>query len=366
VDVRRVPVPLDARTPTRVSASVDAERCLDVFIAPSDEVSALDVVVFDEDGRIVGRTENVGRERSVVVCSPTPASITLELRPHSGIGLAVVMMSRSREGSEHEIDAAVQRLELFATGTVAEERARRATALGRDGYEPGRLVASGNLPLGSRSSFTLDAPKGCVRLDWVSGAPLRGVDTWVYAADGSLVAAAQGPAPRLFRCGEAAKLRLDAEALSRPGPFAVELRAERGTPPLLDKHPLAASRLLSRMLERGVIANARRVGAVYAHELTTSAVARRELVLPFGRCLDLTLAVGPGGESPELRLLRRDGTELASARATNTASLRACALDGRQGIEPEVVAEMRLLAGAATGLLTAHQVDPREGRSGGR
>jgi hypothetical protein len=359
VDVRRVAVPLDARTPTRISASVEAERCLDVLITPSDEVNALDVVVLDEDGRIIGRTENVGRERSAIVCSPTPASITFELRPHAGIGLAVVMMSRSREGTEQQIDAVVQRLELFATGSVAEERKRRSVELGHAGYEAGRVVVSGTLPLGSRASFPLDLPKGCVRLDWVSGAPLRGVDAWLYAADGALLASDHGATPRLLRCGEAAKVRLDAEALSRPGPFAVELRPERGTPPLLDKYPLASSRLLSRMFDRGVITNARRVGAVYAHDLTSTALGRRELVLPFGRCLEVTLAVGAGGESPELRLLRRDGTEIGSARGAHTASVRACALDGRAGVEPEVIAEMRMTAGTATGLLTAHLVDPR-------
>jgi len=40
-----------------------------------------------------------------------------------------VMMSRSREGTEQQIDASVQRLELFATGSVADERKRRAAAL---------------------------------------------------------------------------------------------------------------------------------------------------------------------------------------------------------------------------------------------
>ena len=359
VDVRRVAVPLDARTPTRLSASVEAERCLDVLIAPSDEVTALDVVVLDEDGRILGRTENAGRDRAVVVCSPIPASITLELRPHAGIGLAVVIMSRSREGSEQQIDAAVRRLEIFASGSVAEERKRRESGLARAGYEAGRVVASGTLPLGTRSSFSLDLPKGCVRLDWVSGAPLRGVEAWIYGADGALLASDQGAAPELFRCGEAAKVRFDAEALSRPGPFALELRQERGTPPVLDQNPLAASRLLSRMFERGVITNAKRVGAVYAHDLSSTALARRDLVLPFGRCLEVTLAVGAGGESPEVRLLGRDGTEIGSARGTNTASVRACALAGSTGAAPEIVAEMRLVSGHATGLLTAHLVDPR-------
>ncbi|HEY3498492.1 MAG TPA: hypothetical protein VGK73_27565, partial [Polyangiaceae bacterium] len=280
-------------------------------------------------------------------------------RPHAGIGLAVVIMSRSREGTEQQIDATVRRLEVFASGTVAEERKRRGGELSRAGYEAGRVLASGTLPLGSRASFSLDLPKGCVRLDWVSGAPLRGVDAWLYANDGALLASDHGAAPRLFRCGEAAKVRFDAEALSRPGPFALEVRAERGTPALLEQQPLAASRLLSRMVERGVIANARRVGAVYAHDLTSTALARRDLVLPFGRCLEVTLAVGAGGESPELRLLRRDGSEVASARGAHTASVRACALGGGSAVEPNLVAEMRLLAGSATGLLTAHQVDPR-------
>lgn len=358
MDIRRVAVPLDARTPTRLSASVEAGRCLDVLISPSDEVAALDATVLDQDGRILGRSENAGRDRSVIVCSPTPAAITLELRPHAGIGLAVVMMSRSREGTEPDIDAQALRLDLFAGGSVADERKRKAAALTEAGYEAGRVLVSGSLPLGQRLGFPLELPKGCVRLDWVGGAPLRGVNTWLYASDGSLLASADGPFPVLFRCGEAASARLDAEALSRPGPFALELRPERGTPALLERHPLAASRLLARMLERGVITNARRVGAVYAHELSSTAIARQKLTLPFRRCLDVTLAVGAGAETAELRLLRRDGTEVGLSRGSSATSVRACALDASTGIEPELVAEMRVAAGRATGLLTAHLFDP--------
>jgi hypothetical protein len=357
-DVRRVAVPLDARTPTRLSAAVEAERCLDVLISPSDEVTALDATVLDQDGRILGRTENSGRDRSVIVCSPTPAAITLELRPHAGIGLAVVMMSRSREGTESDIDVEALRLELFATAPLAEERKRRGAALTAAGYDPGRVLVSGSLPLGQRLGFPLELPKGCVRLDWVGGTPLRGVNTWLYAPDGSLLASADGAFPVLFRCGQASSARLDAEALSRPGPFVLELRPERGTPPLLDRHPLAASRLLGRMVERGVITSSRRVGAVYAHELSNTAIARQNLTLPFRRCLDVTLAIGAGAEMPELRLLRRDGTEVGLSRGSTATSVRACALDASTGIEPELIAEMRVASGRATGLLTAHLFDP--------
>lgn len=359
IDVRRVAVPLDARTPTRVSASIDAERCLDVLVAPSDEVTAVDVVVEAEDGTLLGRATSEGRDRSLVVCSPIPASISLELRPHLGIGLAVVMLSRSEDGSEADIDTETLRLDVFAFGSVAEERKRHDQERASLGYAAPRVVAQGSLALGRRQSYALDLPEGCVRLDWVSGAPLRGVEAWLYGADGALLAAGRGKNPQLFRCGPAAAVRFDAGTLSRTGPFALELYPEKGTPKLLDKHPLAASRLLGRMARQGLITTARQVGAVYASELTSTSVARQPLTLPFGRCLDVTLAVGPGGEGVEIRLMRSDGSELALGRGASATSVHACALDAASGAAPEVIAEMRVAAGAATGLLTARQVDPR-------
>ncbi|HEX5099675.1 MAG TPA: hypothetical protein VFV94_09260 [Polyangiaceae bacterium] len=359
IDLRRVAVPLDARTPTRVSASIEAERCLDVLVAPSDEVTAVDVVLLGEDGTVLGRAQAEGRDRSLVVCSPTPASVSLELRPHLGIGVAVLILSRSDEGSEADIDADTLRLDVFAFGSVAEERKRHDREQAARGYPAPRVVASGSLPLGRRLSYPLELPEGCVRLDWISGTPLRGVEAWLYAPDGALWAAEGGKNPQLFRCGPKSNARLDVSSLSRPGPFALELYAEPGTPKALDKYPLAASRLLSRMASQGLIASAKQVGAVYEAQLTSTALARQALTLPFGRCLDVTLAVGPGAASVELRLVRADGNELGIARGRSATSLHVCAVDGSTGTAPELIAEMRVLAGAATGLLTAHQGDPR-------
>jgi hypothetical protein len=358
IDVRRVAVPLDARTPTRLSAPIEGERCLHVLASPSDEVNGLDMTLLDPDGRILGRADAVGRDRSVVVCSPTPVAVTLELRPHGGVGLAVVMMSRSREGTETEIDRDVLRLSVFATRGVTEERASLATALSRAGYGGGRVVTSGTLPLGRRTSTELTLSPGCSRLDWVSGAPLRGVRTWVYAPDGALLASDDGAHPALFVCGKGGKVRLDAESLARPGPFAVELRPERNTPKVLEDQPLAAGRLLRRMLERGVIDAGRRVGAVYAHALSPTTLARQKLTLPIGRCLDATLAIGPGAEGAELRFLGADGAELALTRGHTVTSTRLCASDAETNDSPEVTAELRVLVGTATGLLTAHLTDP--------
>jgi hypothetical protein len=188
--------------------------------------------------------------------------------------------------------------------------------------------------------------------------PLRGVRAWVYAPDGALLASDEGAHPVLFVCGKGGKVRLDAESLARPGPFAVELRKERNTPKMLEDQPLAAGRLIRRMLERGVIDAGRRVGAVYAHPLSPTALARQKLTLPIGRCLDATLAVGPGAEGAELRFVGAGGEELALARGSSVTSARICASDSETNDSPEVTAELRVLVGAATGLLTAHLTDP--------
>jgi hypothetical protein len=200
VDLRRVAVPLDARTPTRLSATVDAERCLDLLVVPSDEIVALDVTLLDAEGRIVGRARGGGRDRSLVVCSPTPSAVTFELRPHVGIGLAIAMMSRSREGTEADIDADVTRLDLYPTQGVGPERERRAAELTRLGLPGGRLVTTGTLPLGQRKSVSFELPAGCSRLDLVAGTPLRG-------------------------------RRLAARELERPEPGALRLRGRRTRAP---------------------------------------------------------------------------------------------------------------------------------------
>lgn len=364
IDVRRVAVPLDARTPTRLSAPVEGERCLHVLASPSDEVGGLDMTLLDPDGRILGRAEAIGRDRSLVVCSPTPVAVTLELRPHGGVGLAVVMMSRSREGTETEIDRQVLRFSVYATRDVGEERAQLGAQLSRSGYADGRVLTSGTLPLGRRVSTELTLPPGCARLDWVSGAPLRGVRAWVYSLDGALLASDEGAHPVLFVCGNGGKVRLDAESLARPGPFALELRQERTTPKLLEDQTLAAGRLIRRMIERGVIDTGRRVGAVYAHALTPTTLARQKLTLPIGRCLDATLAIGPGAEGAELRFVDPNGNELGLARGATTTSTRICARDNETNDSPEVTAELRVLVGSAIGLMTAHLTDPGPRKSG--
>jgi hypothetical protein len=144
----------------------------------------------------------------------------------------------------------------------------------------------------------------------------------------------------------------------RPGKFEVELRRERETPKLLESHPLAASRLLARMVDRGVILNAHQVGAATRFQLDSDRLARMPILVPVGRCVDVTVALDSGGSGAEIRLIDRDThEELSMVRGPTSSSTRACALDRPQTLN--VVAEFRVIAGSAAGLVATRMLSPR-------
>ena len=79
--MRRVAVPLDARIPTHVSATVEADRCLNALVLASDELSHVELSVLDQNGHLLGRSTALGRDRSLVVCSPLAVPVSFEIRP---------------------------------------------------------------------------------------------------------------------------------------------------------------------------------------------------------------------------------------------------------------------------------------------
>jgi hypothetical protein len=360
-DLRRVAVPIDARMPTSVSAAIDDRGCVDVLVIPSDEVSHLDVAAVDLEGRIIGRAAAVGRDRALIVCAPSRAALTVEIRPHAGRGLAAVVISRLTEG-EHDLDAQALRYDLAPTGDLATAREKNAARLEHYGYDrvKAKVIGEGALEVGRRASVAVDLPNGCARLDVLSGAPVRGIEAWLWSADGSLLASERGSGQvTLFACGRGGKVRLDTEALTRPGRYAVELRREGDTPKLLDEHPLAAARLLGRMSSRGVIRSASQVGAARVVELSPARFETVDLLVPIGRCVDLTLALGPGATGAEIRMVdTADGKELGLTRGTYSAGARACALDRTGTLNAR--AELRAGAGQTRALTATRMLSPKD------
>ena len=358
-DVRRVAVPVSPHVPTDLSATLEANHCLDVLVVPSVEVAHLDVAVVDGEGRIIGRAGAAGPDRALLVCSATATPITVEIRPHSGEGLAAVVLSRSMEEGSEQFAGRTLIHDVAPTLPVSEVRREHAAHLARAGYGPGKVVGRGDLSIGRRLSVTVPLSAGCHRLDVLGGYPIRGLETWLWTPTGKLVAHDRASATALlFGCGPRGNYRLDAEALSLPGPFVVEHRDEVGTPKLLESHPLAASRLLHVMTSRGVIGRAAQVGAARAFALSPVELQRMEYKVPVGRCVDFTLALDAGASGAEIRLIDAgSGDELVLARGHHVASARACALKRSNTLR--VRAELRTQAGETEGLVATRLLSPR-------
>lgn len=357
-DVRRVAVPLDPSVPTRVSAMVNADRCLDVLIIPSDEVSHLNVSVLDTHGRIIGRGAIRGRERSVVVCSPTPTPITISIRPHAGRGLAAVLMSRSKAGAAADLNTQAVTVSVAPIGDLGEVEQKTDARLDRDGYRNAKIVGRGALSTEQRRSETLDVPRGCSRLDILAGRPALGIRAWLWDPQGKLIAESSGGASAtLFCCGSGGRARLDVQAGTRAGPFAVELRPEDNTPRVLDAHPLAAGRLLARMLAHGVIKTAAEVSSSQLVTLTPTRLRRVDMLVPVGRCVDLTLALGEGATGAEIRWVDlATGQEIAFSRGPFATAARVCNLTRPSTLHAR--AELRVAAGKSAALFATRMLAP--------
>jgi hypothetical protein len=358
-DLRRVAVPLDARIPTRLSASIEERRCLHALILGSDELSHIELSALEQNGHILGRATSLDRDRSLLVCSSSPTPISFELRPQGGRGVAVLVLSQSEVGSAADFDDAL-RIDRFAAGSLEDARQKNATRLQGLGYSKAKVLKTGTLQPGRLDSAAFALPKGCARLDIVPAAPVRDVSARLWSADDSLLAeSGSRAAPVLFACSAGGPVRLDTESLARPGEYSVELRMEPEPAPLLEASPLAASRLLAHMLDRGLIRSGTQAGKITRHQLNPEHLETERLLVPFGRCMDFTLALGVGSTGAEVRLVdEQSGEELALSRGTTATSARVCALDAHAGGTIHARAELRVDAGQGGGLSTTHMSTP--------
>jgi hypothetical protein len=348
-EVRRVAVQADARAPTRISASLDGGRCLDVYVVPSEEFGQLDLAILDSDDRVLVRAPAIGKERTAIVCSPLQTPLSIELRPHTGQGLCAIVLSRSAAGAEREISGSYYAARVAPEADLAIERAQRAKSLRVLGYGEPSTIGSGTADVGRRLSFPITLPDGCVRLDVIGGRPLAGLTADVWDASSNLIASGTaGEGPTIFACGKAGRGRIDVEALSRPGPFAIEMRRERTPSATLVSHPVAAARILSALNARTDLVTAGVAGEAKVLPLDPTSLKTFDFVLADGRCGDLVVGLDSGGSGVDLRLVDgQSGEEFSLTRGRLLAQSRVCA----QGRARNLRAELRLGAGKADALV---------------
>jgi len=351
-ELRRVAVPVDARAPTHVSADLEPGECLDVLVLPTEELLGLDVTVLDGDGRIANRAAIWGRDRASVVCASIKTALSVELRPRAGHGLAAVVLSRSSSFDRHELTGSVPVTQIGSDLDLSQAREKRAKELRELGYAKATAVGSSKAEVGRKTSFDVDLPEGCARIDVIGGKPITGLLVDLWDANGNLLASADGEsAPYTFVCGPGGRGRIDVEATSRPGPFAIELRSEPVSPAHLRAQPIAASRLLRHLATRDRVTAS---SAADAQELVLDEASSKSLdlrLLP-SRCVDVVAALDAGGTGIELRVLDAEGSEISLGRGDALATTRACAPGRSRGMK----AELRLSAGKANALVLVRAV----------
>lgn len=351
-DVRRFAAPVDARAPTRTTITIEAGRCMDVLVVPSDEVANIELVAETEDGRIAARGLSEGRDRSLVLCSERGDVVTIAARPRASAGMAAFVIARSREGASSEL-ARLQRIERI-TQSLPVDGARAALAKMLDaGWGKGKTVGAGQAKVGSRSSVPLRLAKGCSRVDVIAGSPLGPVSAALWDADGKLLAESSGSLrATLYACGPARDVRVDVESRGRIGPFGVDLRQWTDPTGEMMKLPLAAARLLERIVGSADSAPdvARGANGV---DLVAGRLHTSSFIIPANACTDVFAALDDSGSGLEVRLVDEASGEDMIGRSRFVASQRLCA-----GASPRKARlELRVDVGPAKALVLI-----REGR----
>ena len=359
-DLRRVALALDASVATTLSASIDAARCVHALFIPSDDVSHLDVTALDDQGRILGHAVGSGRQRTLVVCSPIATEISFEIRPHAGRGLAVAALSRSVAGTEGEIEGEIVRRDVYPANDLPHELLALTARLKKLGYPPPSVAVNKlELAVGRRDSSLLQLQAGCTRIDVVGATPLRGLDARLWSDSGLLLAAGSGGSSvTLFSCGKG-KLRLDTSAELGPGTASVVTETETDVPAELSRLPLAGSRLISRMLARGVLLRPNAIGKVSELSLNAEQLVTLPVMVPVDRCLDVDIAIEGPAPGVELRAVEVDTElELDSAVGESVVSVRLCAYGRATLGSLNARVELRTVGSTARALVATRLLSP--------
>jgi hypothetical protein len=363
--VRKIALPLDPRLYVHVSASVEAQGCVDLLVSPSEDVAHLELEVLEANGRWIGTGQARAANRDLMVCSSEKRELTIRCRPHAGRGLAALVISRLSAGTASELSSHAARFDLRPQGELVDLRAAHAAQLEAAGYGKAIWLRAGQLEPERRKSVPLTLLRGCSRIDVLSAAPVQSLRTWLWDADGRLLSEGQrGSQSTLFACGPASSARLDLESVARGGAFAAELRHSPALPPLAERYRTAAARLLATLAARGLLPSLARLPDLGSSELVEDQLSRVPLRVRAGQCLAFSAALDRGTSGLEVRLFENDAAspgepaaeELEVAYGAHAVSVRICAV--KPARERLFTAELRANVGRGTALWASQELDP--------
>jgi hypothetical protein len=346
-EARRLALTVDARVPAYVAITIDANRCVDTFMVPGEEIGSLDAEVLDSDGRTLARSRDGSGPSGIIVCSPVGLTGTLAIRPHVGRGVAAIVFARADSDVYRDISARPEVAWVGPRRSLQAAKKVLEAALSNAGYVAPVATASGVLIPAARTMLPVDlkAATGgaCLRIDVTGGEPLSLVQAHLWSDGGSLLASEQtSSSALLFGCAGGLG-RLELEASGSAGPFSVTVRPERWKDAAFEALPLAASRMLARAAygpERVTRDKERYVRVVPLD--AANGVSWSEIV-PAGRCANLAVGVQGEGAGLEVRAFDGADVELDRAEGPDAVMVRACAPSGAGRL---VRFEMRASAGS--------------------
>jgi hypothetical protein len=321
-DVRRLAMHVDARAPAAVSVPIEARRCLDVLVAPSDEVQAIDATVTDEEGRVLARGRPPGRDRAFVLCSASDATLTILVRPRLASGLVAVVVGRSPPGAASELDDAAWIDAVSPLVPMKEALERHRVRTQNLAMPAAREIGHTDLAVGVPRALEVSLSRGCTRIDAVGGTPLGSFTAALWTDDGRRLSQARGgELATLFYCGAATKARVELNASERGGPVTLVARHDDKAPAALVDRGVAASALLERLdAALGPIAP-RDAASVEVLELSGYQRRDKAIDIPAQSCTDVVVAID--GQARGVILEVDDGSRVA--RGERVTAERLCA-----------------------------------------
>lgn len=327
-DLRRALLPVEPRAVSTLSVPLSAGRCVDVLAVPGERVHTLDLWATDAKGRVIGRGQPPGRDRSLVVCAAHRGTLTLYVRPRIATGTVAIVVSRSAPGAASQLLARPSVVAANPLGSLAQTRARhRARTSGLKLSGPVQ-VATLTAQVGAADPLPIRFARGCSRIDALGGTPLAAAHAELWTADGRLIAQDIGiEAATLFRCGPAGAASLEVRAEQSAGPVAVELSVDPAPPALLLRHPGAAGRLLS--LLEAVAGPVAPSSAAQVKALTVAADRRQPVAvsIPARGCMDVLAAVDEAARGVALRYVDPVTGRGAQSRGDVATAARICAAE---------------------------------------
>lgn len=327
LELGRAARPVSQRAPTYVSTSLPAATCLDVMVIPNEEVRGLQVNLQDEQGMVIGRAIEQGEDRVALVCSPVDTTISVEVRPLRGHGMAAVVLSRSEAGTEKELAALPDARRVGSMLPLPELAQRTEAALGPHYSVKKKLVGRGPLQIGATVSHRHRLAAGCTRLDILAGAPLTSVRASLWSSDILWSRAEGGEQATVFGCTDRpTDVEVEVEGQGGPGQHLVEARWAAEASPQLLANPVAAARLLGRLNAGANVVLPSMLQDVRDVEVNQDSRHTLPYSIAQGTCQTMVVALNPLASGVTLWL--KEGQEIVErGHGGEVASVRRCAQD---------------------------------------